>query len=231
MSDIKHEMEKIRQEGRERVAATGQTICIFADNVPAHIAEDILSGMRLMTDMANKKFNKETQQREWYNYYNDGLIKFGWTLTGAAHAEEAMDENSQLTLAELVTKVVAVSVSHCPRRSSSAQRVMKLIVQQPAVSAHLEQYSFSDSGKSSNFVVAQCEMTPQGLPAMHMTSFQASYGQEIERDGALNRKIDMRTTRVYRASQQGTFSVRHFDTARRIVDEKLANDIADFLAL
>ena len=91
MADIKVEMEKIRKEGQERVAATGQTICVFADNVPANIAEDILAGMRLMTELANKKFDKETQQREWYNFYNDGLIKFGWTLTGAAHAEDAID--------------------------------------------------------------------------------------------------------------------------------------------
>ena len=83
MADIKVEMEKIRKEGQERVAATGQTICVFADNVPANIAEDILAGMRLMTELANKKFDKETQQREWYNFYNDGLIKFGWTMTGA----------------------------------------------------------------------------------------------------------------------------------------------------
>ncbi|MBA6117179.1 hypothetical protein MXF29_15860 [Pseudomonas sp. NC26] len=230
MTDIKNEIEKIRQEGKERVAATGQTICIFADDVPGHIAEDILAGMRLMTEIANKKFDKETQQREWYNFYNDGLSKFGWTLTGAAHAEEAIDEDN-LTLANLITKVLTISVNRDPRRSACAKRTMQIVVEKPEIRAHLEKHSHSESGKSSNFVVAQCEMTPQGLPAMHMTSFQASYDSQIDRDGALTRVIDKSSTRVYRASQQGTFSVRHFDSARKIVEDKLANDIADFLAI
>lgn len=230
MTDIKVEMEKIRQEGKERVAATGQTICVFADNVPAAIAEDILAGMRLMTEMANKKYNKETEQREWYNYYNDGLIKFGWTLTGAAHAEEAITEDN-LTLAELITNVLTVSVNRDPRRAACAKRVMQVIVQKPEVKAHLEKHSHGDSGKSSNFVVAQCEMTPQGLPAMFMTSFQASYTNKVERDGALNRTVDKASTRIYRASQQGTFSVRHFDAARVLINDRLKGDIADFLAI
>lgn len=230
MTDIKAEMEKIRKEGQERVAATGQTICIFAENVPGNIAEDILAGMRLMTEMTNQKFDKETQQREWYNHYNNGLIKFGWTMTGAAHAEDAIDEDN-LTLAELITKSITISVGRCPRRSASAKRVLQVIVQKPAVKSHLEQYSHSESGKSSNFVVAQCEMTPQGLPVMHMTSFQASYDSKVERDGALSRKIDKSSTRVYRASQQGTFSVRHFDAARDLVNEKIKDDIAAFLAI
>ncbi|HEN8714572.1 TPA: hypothetical protein U8203_004758 [Pseudomonas putida] len=230
MADIKAEMEKIRKEGQERVAATGQTICIFADNVPASIAEDILAGMRLMTELTNKKFDKETQQREWYNYYNDGLIKFGWTMTGAAHAEDAIDEDN-LTLAELITHSITISVARDPRRAACAKRVMQVIVEKPQVREHLEKHSHSESGKSSNFVVAQCEMTPQGLPVMHMTSFQASYDSKIERDGALTRKIDKTSTRVYRASQNGSFSVRHFDAARDLVNEKIKGDIAAFLAI
>ena len=230
MADIKVEMEKIRKEGQERVAATGQTICIFADNVPANIAEDILAGMRLMTELANKKFDKETQQREWYNFYNDGLIKFGWTMTGAAHAEDAIDEDN-LTLAELITKSVTISVSADPRRAACARRVLQIVVQKPEVKAHLEKHSHSETGKSSNFVVAQCEMTPQGLPAMHMTSFQASYDSKVEREGALTRKVDKPSPRVYRASQQGTFSVRHFDAARDLVNEKIKGDLGAFLAI
>ncbi|MEZ0199363.1 hypothetical protein AB9U01_35525, partial [Pseudomonas qingdaonensis] len=109
--------------------------------------------------------------------------------------------------------------------------VLQIVVQKPEVKAHLEKHSHSESGKSSNFVVAQCEMTPQGLPAMHMTSFQASYDSKVEREGALTRKVDKTSTRVYRASQQGTFSVRHFDAARDLVNEKIKGDIAAFLAI
>ncbi|MCF3157915.1 hypothetical protein L1F19_17075 [Pseudomonas juntendi] len=227
MADIKVEMEKIRKEGQERVAATGQAICVFADNVPADVAQDILSGLGLMTALANKKFNKETQQREWYNFYNDGLIKFGWTMTGTAHAEDAIDEDD-LTLADLITKSVTISVAADPRRAACARRALQVVVQKPEVNAHLEKHSHSESGKSSNFVVAQCEMTPQGLPAMYMTSFQASYDSKIEREGALTRKVDKTSTRVYRASQQGTFSVRHFDAARELVNEKVKKDLGEF---
>jgi len=109
--------------------------------------------------------------------------------------------------------------------------VLQVVVQKPEVKSYLEKHSQSQTGKSSNFVVAQCEMTPQGLPAMHMTSFQASYDSKIERDGALTRKVDKTSTRVYRASQQGTFSVRHFDAARDLVNEKIKGDIAAFLAI
>lgn len=230
MADIKTEMEKIRQEGMERVAAAGQTLCIFADNVPASIAEDILAGMRMMTEMANAKFDKETQQREWYNFYNNGLIRFGWTMTGAAHTEDAIEEDN-LTLAQVLAHSLTISVNRCPRRSASAHRIMQLVVQRPEVRTHLEKHSHSESGKSSSFIVAQCEMTAQGLPAMHMTSFQAAYANQVEREGALARTVDKSSTRVYRASQQGTFSVRHFDAARDLVNEKLRGDIAAFLAL
>ncbi|GJB84490.1 hypothetical protein KAM380_089550 [Aeromonas caviae] len=38
-------------------------------------------------------------------------------------------------------------------------------------------------------------------------------------------------TRVYRASQQGSFSVRHFDAMREAVRMKLASQAFDILAL
>lgn len=230
MTDIKVEMEKVRQEGRERIAATGQTICVFAENVPASIAEDILAGMRLTTDRANKKYDKEAQQREWYNYYNNGLIKFGWTLTDTAHAEEGINEET-VTLAELMSYVLTVTVNRDPNRTEAAKRVVKTILQVKEVKTHLEQHSHSESGKSSHFVIAQCEMTPQGLPAMLMTSFQACYTSKVEPDGALNRKIDSASTRLYRASQQGIFSVRHFDSVRALINDRLKGDIAEFLAI
>ena len=230
MADIKVEMEKIRKEGQERVAATGQTICVFADNVPANIAEDILAGMRLMTELANKKFDKETQQREWYNFYNDGLGKFGWTLTGAAHVEEAIDKDTH-TLATLVPQIVTVQIGASHRLSRCVKRSFEVIVQTPKAQQLLEESSVSVSGKSSTIQISACEMTPQGLPIMHMTSVQLSYDKAEKTAGSAGRIIDKSNTRVYRASQQGSFSVRHFDAMREAVRMKLASQAFDILAL
>lgn len=49
--------------------------------------------------------------------------------------------------------------------------------------------------------------------------------------GSAGRIIDKSNTRVYRASQQGSFSVRHFDAMREAVRMKLASQAFDILAL
>lgn len=229
-ADMDKAIEKLKKEGEDRVLMVANTVCIFAPDVPAGVAEDVLAGMRLMNLSANKKFDKETQQREWYNYYNDGLGKFGWTLTGAAHAEEAIDKEDT-TAAALATRIVTVSLGHNHRLSRCVKRAFEVTVTSPKAQNLLEESSLSVSGKSSTLQVAACEMTPQGLPVMHMTSVQMSYDKAEKAHGSIGRKVDKSNTRVYRASQQGSFSVRQFEAMRKAVTEKLASQANDILDL
>ena len=101
----------------------------------------------------------------------------------------------------------------------------------PKAQQLLEESSVSVSGKSSTIQISACEMTPQGLPIMHMTSVQLSYDKAEKAAGSAGRIIDKSNTRVYRASQQGSFSVRHFDAMREAVRMKLASQAFDILAL
>lgn len=229
-NDMDSAIAALKKEGEARAVMVANTVCIFAPDVPASVAEDVLDGMRLMNLSANKKFDKETQQREWYNFYNDGLGKFGWTLTGAAHVEEALDKDTH-TLATLLPQIVTVQIGASHRLCHSVRRSFEVIVRTPKAQQLLEQSSLSVSGKSSTVQISACEMSPQGLPIMHMTSVQLSY-EKAEKTGDLaGRLIDKSNTRVYRASQQGSFSVRHFDAMRDAVRQKLASQAADILAL
>ncbi|MEG1038577.1 MAG: hypothetical protein RSE94_01530 [Pseudomonas sp.] len=231
-SITKEDMDKaiaaLKKEGEDRVLMVANTVCIFAADVPAGVAEDVLQGMRLMTISANKKFDKELQQREWYNFYNEGLAKFGWTLTGAAHVEEAIDKDDYTT-ASLTAHLVTVSLGHKHRLSGCVNRALQITVEKPKVRELMEESSLSDSGKSSTIQVAACEMSPQGLPIMHMTSVQMSYDKAEKAEGSMGRKISKSNTKVYRAAQQGTFSVRQFDALRNAVIDKLASQALDFL--
>lgn len=229
-TDMNSAIAALKKEGEERAVMVANTVCIFAPDVPASVAEDVLDGMRLMNLSANKKFDKETQQREWYNFYNDGLGKFGWTLTGAAHVEEAIDKDTH-TLATLVPQIVTVQIGASHRLSRCVKRSFEVIVQTPKAQQLLEESSVSVSGKSSTIQISACEMTPQGLPIMHMTSVQLSYDKAEKTAGSAGRIIDKSNTRVYRASQQGSFSVRHFDAIREAVRMKLASQAFDILAL
>ncbi|MFQ6573615.1 hypothetical protein [Pseudomonas sp. UM16] len=229
-ADMDKAIEKLKKEGEERVLMVANTVCIFAADVPAGVAEDVLAGMRLMNLSANKKFDKETQQREWYNYYNDGLGKFGWTLTGAAHVEEAIDKDD-FTPATLTSHIVTVSLGRNHRLGRCVNRAFEVTVKTPKAQALLEESSLSASGKSSTIQVAACEMTPQGLPIMHMTSVQMSYDKAEKAQGSMGRTISKTNTRVYRASQQGSFSVRQFEAMRKAVTDKLASQANDILDL
>ncbi|WP_442111613.1 hypothetical protein [Pseudomonas sp. NUPR-001] len=227
-ADMDKAIAALKKEGEDRVIMVAETVCIFAADVPAGIAEDVLQGMRLMSISANKKFNKETQQREWYNFYNEGLAKFGWTLTGAAHVEEAIDKED-FTPATLTAHLVTVSLGHKHRLSGCVNRALQISIQKPKARELMEQSSLGVTGKSSTIQVAACEMSPQGLPIMHMTSVQLSYDKTEKAEGSMGRKIDKSNTKVYRASQQGTFSVRHFDALRKPVLDKLVGQALNFL--
>lgn len=229
-TDMDSAIAALKKEGEERAVMVANTVCIFAPDVPASVAEDVLDGMRLMNLSANKKFDKETQQRDWYNFYNDGLGKFGWTLTGAAHVEEAIDKDTH-TLATLVPEIVSVQIGHKHRLSSCVKRSFEVIVKTPKAQQLLEESAASVSGKSSTVQISACEMSPQGLPIMHMTSVQLSYAKAENTTGAAGRTLDKSTTRVYRASQQGSFSIRHFNAMRDAVRLKLASQAVDILAL
>ncbi|MBA5705884.1 hypothetical protein ACSFEV_06035 [Pseudomonas fulva] len=229
-TDMDSAIAALKKEGEERAVMVANTVCIFAPDVPASVAEDVLDGMRLMNLSANKKFDKETQQREWYNFYNDGLGKFGWTLTGAAHVEEAIDKDTH-TLATLVPEIVSVQIGHNHRLNRCVKRSFEVIVNTPKAQQLLEESAASVSGKSSTVQISTCEMSPQGLPIMHMTSVQLSYDKAEKTAGATGRTLDKSNTRVYRASQQGSFSIRHFNAMREAVRLKLASQAVDILAL
>ncbi|MHC6223545.1 hypothetical protein ACYU03_01940 [Pseudomonas sp. X10] len=229
-ADMDKAIAALKKEGEDRVLMVANTVCIFASDVPAGVAEDVLAGMRLMNLSANKKFDKETQQREWYNYYNDGLGKFGWTLTGAAHVEEGIDKDDY-TPATLTSHIVTVSLGRNHRLSRCVKRAFEVTIQTPKALALLEESSLSVSGQSSTIQVAACEMTPQGLPIMHMTSVQISYDKVEQEQGSMARTLSKSNTRVYRASQQGTFSVRQFEAMRGAVTSKLASQANDILDL
>ncbi|RWU23595.1 hypothetical protein DM813_10600 [Pseudomonas alkylphenolica] len=229
-ADMDKAIQALKKEGEDRVLMVANTVCIFAPNVPAGVAEDVLASMRLMNLSANKKFDKETQQREWYNFYNNGLGKFGWTLTGAAHTEEAIDKDDY-TPATLTTHLVTGSWGHNAHMSRCAKRAFEVTLQTPKAQKLLEESSLSVSGKSSTVQVAACEMTAQGLPIMHMTSVQLSYDKAEKVEGSMARTINKSNTRVYRAAQQGSFSVRQFEAMRKAVTEKLASQANDILDL
>ncbi|MFA7901882.1 hypothetical protein ACEODG_30880 [Pseudomonas aeruginosa] len=202
-TDMDSATAALKKEGEERAVMVANTVCIFAPDVPASIAEDVLDGMRLMNLSANKKFDKQTQQREWYNFCNDGPGKFGWTLTGAAHVEEEIDKDTH-TLATLAPEIVSVQIGHSHRLNRCVKRSFEVIAKTPKAQQLLEESAASVSGKSSAVQVSTCEMSPQGLPIMHMTSVQLSYDKAEKTAGATGRTLDKSNTRVYRGSQQGS---------------------------
>lgn len=222
-------IDALKKEGEERVLLIGNTICIFADNVPAGIAEDVAASMRLIGLASEKAFDKETQQREWYKYYTNGLAKLGWTMTGAAHAEEAM-EQERATLASVAISIIARDLGPRHRMARCLDRGMRAIVHAPAAKSLFERSATSTTGQSSTFQAVDCELSPQGMPIMHMKSFQIAYDRAIS-SGAIGREFEKASTRVYRASQQGTFSVRQFEALRNAVSSKLASKADDIVAL
>lgn len=230
-TDMDKAIAALKKEGEERVVLVGNTVCIFAPEVPGGMAEDVLASMRLVTQTANKKFDKETQQREWYNFYNDGLAKLGWTLTGAAHTEEAVDRSASYTPASLTSHIVTVQLGRSHRLTRCVNRAFKVIDETPKAQDLLDKSSLSVSGKSSTIQVSACEMTPQGLPIMHMTSVQLSYKTTEKCAVSAGRQLDLANTQVYRASQQGSFSVRQFNALRDSVSKKLEHEAGDLLAL
>lgn len=223
-------IDALKKEGEERVLLIGNTICIFADNVPASVAEDVAASMRLIGLSSDKAFDKETQQREWYNHYTNGLAKLGWTMTGGAHAEEAMDQE-KATLASVAVNIIARDLGPNHRMARCLGRGLRAIAQAPNASRLFERSSTTTSGKSSTFQAVDCEISPQGMPIMHMKSFQIAYDRAVSTGDTVNREFEKASTRVYRASQQGTFSVRQFEALRAAVGKKLASQADDILGL
>lgn len=222
-------IDTLKKEGEERVLLIGNTVCIFAENVPYGLAEDVAASMRLIGLASEKAFNKETQQREWYNYYTHGLAKLGWTMTGAAHAEEALEQEKQ-TLATVAVAIVTRDLGREHRFGRCLGRAFEAIASTQRAQALFEKSSSSASGKSSTFQAVDCEMSPQGMPIMHMKSFQLSYDHAVT-GSAVTREFEKASARAYRASQQGTFSVRQFDALRDAVNRKLGSQVDDILGL
>jgi hypothetical protein len=229
-SPVEQAIEALKKEGEERVLLIGNTVCIFAENVPADLAEDVAASMRLIGLSSEKAFNKETQQREWYNHYTNGLAKLGWTMTGAAHAEEAM-EQERTTLANVAVAVIARDLGANHRMARCLGRSFVAIAQTPAAQKLFERSATSTTGKSSTFQAVDCELSPQGMPIMHMKSFQIAYDRAVSTSDAINREFEKASTRVYRASQQGTFSTRQFRLLRDAVTKKLSSQADDILDL
>ncbi|WP_263261242.1 hypothetical protein [Pseudomonas sp. RIT-PI-S] len=229
-SPVEQAIDALKNEGEERVLLIGNTLCIFAENVPASVAEDVAASMRLIGLSSEKAFDKETQQREWYNHYTHGLAKLGWTMTGAAHAEEAMDQEKS-TLAEVAISIISRDLGAKHRMARCLGRSFQAMTHAPAAQRLFERSTISTTGKSSTFQAVDCEMSPQGLPIMHMKSFQIAYDRAVSTGDAITREFEKSSTRVYRASQQGTFSIRQFQILRDAVTRKLASQADDILDL
>lgn len=206
-------------------AVDGGSLTSFAADLDTQGQEDVLNSTLLAQLAANKKFDREKQTKEWYDFYKTVLEKVGWVVESFEftkyNSSSASFETSKVVLDILASicsgqemLVVASAVKALNDLSNDDKRV-KIFESQ------------SHSLEQGNFQVSHCVQS-NDLISMKLGTFYFTTTEKVVR--VLWHKFESAGCQFYRGAQKITLSDKIYSKVREDVITKLGDNAKKFIA-
>lgn len=83
----------------------GESAIGLTDSLSEQNSIDVMNCISLMQQGADKKFDKETQRKQWYEFYTKGLATLGWNTTNNA-AQLYTPRTSEFSMDQIALEII-----------------------------------------------------------------------------------------------------------------------------
>ena len=204
----------------QRGYIVGGALVAFARNVDDVSKQDILNATLFAQLSANKKFNREEDMQNWYNFYTLVLKKLGFIIE-TLNFEQHEVTLSTFTMERIITETHNGSGDNTEEMKATLNAMMRALREKPNNDTTLSLFTelCSCSGNSGNFQVMPCQRGPDGRIFFLLGTY--FYQANKHEDNILFSPWDSNTTTVYKSVQKVTFNQDAYRVVRHAVSFKL----------
>lgn len=210
--------------GQETAYVAGGSVASFVENVSVERQQDVLNSTLLAQLAATKKFNRETQTREWYTFYGDVLENVGWSITGFGF-QEYRESAASLHMDKVALDLVASIASS--NELAVLTKALGALGKSDGTPATIFDASGS-TGNSGNFQIATCKQDSSGNVS---TAFGAFYFSADSHQGRfLFWSWETKSINFYFSTRSLVLNEPIYATNREAVIAKLGSNAKKFVA-
>lgn len=198
----------------------------FTEKVTGQSKQDILNATLFAQLAADKKFNREGDTKNWYNFYKYVLGKIGFVIESftfqdhqVSGATFSMDKVVLDILAAIATggqtEVITATLAALRGLAGSDNRI-KLFDSQ------------SSKDASGNFQIYPCDQSPTGDVSIAMGAFY--YKATRHQGGILFFHWSSSSTKIYKGAQKAVFNAAVYSNVRDQIYVKLGVSARNLVA-
>ena len=213
----------VSADNKKEADVVAGSVVAFTDKVKGQAKQDIKNATLFAQFTANKKYNRQSSPREWYQFYEHVLETIGFTV-------EKFDFN-KYDSHETVGKA-AIDTLHVTATGSSLQALtsaLDSIAKMDDHSSHVSIFSsHTTTDRMGNFQLAACDQSPDGVVSFALGAFYFLTHTHTKR--ILGIKISHhKHTEFYRGASKAILNATIFGPLRQKIAEKLGDCAVAFV--
>ena len=197
----------------------------FVNDIGEQERADVLNSTLLAQLASDKKFDREKDTKNWYNFYRTVLSNVGWVVQ-EFHFEEYKSKSASLQISKVIIEILADLVTE--NELAAVQRVMESL-ENPDNKPWWDIFSTESSGPSSNgnMQILPCKVDKSGQVVMCLGTFYFSASSTETRWFWFN--YSSTDIHMYKGAQISTLNMSVYDQVRQEVIEKLGDNAKNFV--
>ncbi|MGF6592296.1 hypothetical protein [Pseudomonas sp. 2835] len=210
-------------ENTDNGVVVGESAIGLTDSLSEQNSIDVMNCISLMQQGADKKFDKETQRKQWYEFYTKGLATLGWNTTNNA-AQLYTPRTSEFSMDQIALEIIGAVSGGGGFRSIAEKTLNGLQKDQGALNL-LENNSASET--FGTFQILPCLESGKGQVAMVLNCLE--FKKQVRTKRVLFFKFKKTNVTIYRAASQVQLNTNLYARIRNSVEDKLAGGAENFL--
>ncbi|MGE8395824.1 hypothetical protein HFV04_005055 [Pseudomonas sp. BIGb0427] len=215
----------IIEPGKENGAVVGEAVVGMTDRLSPQNATDVMNCVSLAQQIADKRFQKETNLRGWTDEYYKALKMMGWNTINYARQQYSPSATS-FSMEKVALDIIRAAAGGAQEFVTIAEKALIATNENGEALSLLENNSASES--YATFQTLPCTETGGGKPSMILMSID--FKKAVRTRKVLFWTFKKSQVDIYRAAAKFELNVAHYAQQRNRIEEILGKGADDYFA-
>ena len=157
---LKEQAPPVSADNKKEAYVVGGSIYAFTENVKGQAKKDIMNAANLAQLAANKKYDRESKSKEWYQVFETVLENIGFIVESFAFNEYDSHGSSFTMDKAVISLLSAIATGSSLQILTAALNSLSKMADSSGQITLFE--SQSSKGKMGNFQIGACDQSPSG---------------------------------------------------------------------
>ena len=212
-------------DGKKQGFVDDGSLVSFTVNLQGQDKQDVLNSTLLAQLAASKKYDREKQTKEWYQFYVHVLENVGWVIQSFSF-KEYQSGSSTFTMDKAVLQLLAAVASG--NEAAAMVETIKALEKLPGDDNRVVLFNRESSKlDAGNFQIMPCDVDKSGQVIMGLGAFYFSTTKNVTR--FLFWEFDSSSTHMYYGTEKVTLNGQIYGKVRDEIIKKLGDKATSFV--